>query len=219
MSELNGLCNNNVNHITYDGKGGLWGATDKGLFCASMPSVFTHSSASEGLIGEVTAIDKVGDQIYVGTMQGLFIKKSTPFYPIPNVTQTCWQLQQTSDGQLFAATSDGLFHIKGNVAQRMNKNLTLSVLYLDAAHIYTGELDGLYLNSSTGSRTKIADIDKVNNIVKGNDGTLWIETVYGQVYFKQPTDRHFMNVAIKAHFSQDNIVTICDNNGKVSPSW
>ena len=216
LSELNGLCNNNVNHITYDGKGGLWGATDKGLFCASMPSVFTHSSASEGLIGEVTAIDKVGDQIYVGTMQGLFIKKVRHFYPIPNVTQTCWQLQQTSDGQLFAATSDGLFHIKGNVAQRMNKNLTLSVLYLDAAHIYTGELDGLYLNSSTGSRTKIADIDKVNNIVKGNDGTLWIETVYGQVYFKQPTDRHFMNVAVKAHFSQDNIVTICDNNGKVS---
>src|SRR5574344_1837059 len=176
LSELKGLCNSNVNHIMYDGKGVLWGATDKGLF----------------------------------------IKKVRHFYPIPNVTQTCWQLQQTSDGQLFAATSDGLFHIKGNVAQRMNKNLTLSVLYLDAAHIYTGELDGLYLNSSTGSRTKIADIDKVNNIVKGNDGTLWIETVYGQVYFKQLTDRHFMNVAVKAHFSQDNIVTICDNNGKVS---
>lgn len=216
VSEINGLCNNNINHITYDGKGGLWGATDKGLFCASMPSVFTHSTVSEGLKGEVTAINKVGAQIYVGTMQGIFIKKERHFFPIPNITQTCWKMQQTPDGQLFAATSDGLFRIKGNSATRINENNTLSVLYLDASHIYTGELDGIYLNTNTGKRTKIADIEKVKNIVKGNDGTLWAETVYGQVYIKLTTDRQFINVAARAHLNQDDILTFCDNNGKVS---
>lgn len=215
LSEQNGLCNNNINHIAYNNKGGIWGATDDGLFCAGMPSVFTHFTATEGLKGEVTAINSVGQTLYVGTMQGLYIKSGRHFTPIPTVSQACWQFDKSPNGSLYAATSDGLFVVNGFSATRINRNHTLSVLFTDATHFYTGELDGLYLNTRSGLRTKVANIEKVKNIIRDRQGAIWVETVYGQAYVKTPADRQFVNVATKARLRQDDILTLFNNKGDI----
>src|SRR5574344_1885072 len=215
ISEANGLCNNNIKRIVSDGKGGLWGATDNGLFCASIPSAFTRYSTSEGLKGEVTTISNIGKELYIGTLQGLFIQRSHSFSQIPSISQACWQLIKSTDGKLFAATSDGVFLIRTSGTTRINNHHTLSALFMDNTHFYTGELDGIYINSVDGMHTKVSSIEKVKKIIKDKNDNLWAETVYGQVYIKQPTDRQFVNITTKAHLQKDDIVTLCNNNGNI----
>ena len=215
LTEANGLCNNNVNHLAYDGKGALWGATDKGLFCVGMPSVFTRFTSTEGLKGEVTAINSIGSQIYAGTMQGLYVQRGRSFVLVSGVTQACWQLSKSADGSLYAATSDGLFQVKGSGASRINKNYTLSILAAGGGTYYTGELDGIYLNTYGGQRTKVAGIEKTKNLIRDTKGAIWAETVYGQVFVKELSDKQFVNVAVKARLKQDDILTLFNNNGEV----
>lgn len=215
LSEQNGLCSNNVNRIIYDGRGGLWGATDNGLFCINIPSVYTHFTASEGLKGEVTAINSIGNQLFVGTMQGLFIRRGRRFTHVANVTQACWQLEKSAGGNLFAATSDGLFVVNTSGAARINKFNTLSVYVIDANNFYTGELDGIYLNARGGRRMKISPIEKAKKILRDKDGTIWVETIFGQVYAKRRTDKTFIDVAQLGHLDKNDILTLFDDNGEI----
>ena len=41
VTEENGLINNNINRLSYDGRGLLWGATDNGFFSLMVPSAYS----------------------------------------------------------------------------------------------------------------------------------------------------------------------------------
>jgi hypothetical protein len=67
LNEDNGLCNNNVSWIDYDGHGQVWGVTDNGVFAVQIPSIYSRFTTYEGLKGDVTAIDIFMGRKYVGT--------------------------------------------------------------------------------------------------------------------------------------------------------
>ena len=112
VTEQNGLCSNNVNHMDYNRHGLLWGATDNGIFCIAFPSVYRHLTDHEGLRGEVLAIERFGDDVYAGTLSGLFLLRNKIFQPIPAVGHACWQL----------------VHQGGSLLQRRREAYTASVL-------------------------------------------------------------------------------------------
>lgn len=178
FNEDNGLINNNVNRMTYDGKGTLWGATDNGVFAMMVPSAYSRYTASEGLRGEVLSMYVLHDQLYVGTMAGLFKQKGTEFVQIPGFDLACWQLAQRGEA-LLAATSNGVYRINNDKVEHLTTSSTTS-LFLGKDGFYSGEIDGVYFNSRF-EHTKVLNMESVTDMKVDEEGTLWLRNLYGEV--------------------------------------
>ena len=207
ITEANGLCSNNVSHITYDKFGTIWGATDNGIFAIAYPSIYTRFTSHEGLHGEVVTIKKMGNHIYAGTLSGLYRLNGSLFEMVGQLSYACWQLQLQGQN-LLAATSDGIFRITpDNKVQQLTTANTLSLLP-DGNSFYSGEMDGIYLNTPSG-RKKISDIEKVIYMYKDKQGTIWLQNLYGKIW------RAFQPYS--ASKDPDAISTLVDMNGTILP--
>ena len=175
-----GLCSNNVRRITYNGHGIIWGATDNGIFAIGYPSIYTHFTAREGLHSEVLSLAKLGDQLYAGTLSGLYVKQGLRFHQVAGMNYACWQLT-LQNGALLAATSNGVYRVAmtGTVTQLTTAN-TLSLM-VDAHGFYSGEMDGIFYNTTNG-RKRVSDIEKVVKIMKDKTGTIWMQNLYGKLW-------------------------------------
>ncbi len=180
ITEDNGLCSNNIAHITYNGHGMIWGATDDGIFSIGFPSIYTHVTQHEGLRGEVCALQKLGGHIYAGTQNGLFRQQGDRFVPVPGIKYACWQLVK-QDNKMLAATADGVYSIDidGKTSQITPTN-TLSLL-ADEHGFYSGEMDGVYYNSGK-ERHQVSDAEKVVSIRRDGQGAIWLQNLYGLVW-------------------------------------
>jgi len=196
ITEDNGLCTNAINKLAYNGKGILWGATNSGLFCIAVPTTYTHVTTQEGLRGEVLSILYHEGTLYAGTTNGLFLMDNKFAKPVANMAYQCWQMISTQKG-LLVATSNGLYLVKEKtIAQRLNNQNTMSVKETQGG-FYTGEPDGVYLNSDNGSRNKIADLERVTHIYIDEKETVWLQNLYGIIWCKKKAEKDFHQVVLE----------------------
>ena len=190
ITDANGLCSNDIVHMSYDGRNQLWAATAKGVFALQIPSAYSRFTAHEGLIGTVLSISEMGGKIYAGTDDGLYRQDGKHFVKITQVAHTCWELKKSSNG-LLAATEDGIYRLypDGKV-QKLTIVGAMSLLE-DGSQIYSGEADGVYLIQSNGKRSKVCNMDNAQKIVKDNKGTIWAQSLYGKVFFKKANTDKF----------------------------
>lgn len=209
----NGLSSNEVVYITYDGRGSLWGATSKGLFVMNIPSAFSHFSSHEGLPGSILSIEMVGDIFYIGTDEGLFRQEGLRFVQVRGVTHACWALSKSGTG-LLAATAEGVYRIfpDGQAKQLTNQN-TLSVIE-NGNDFYTGELDGVYQISADGRmRKKVCPMESVNKMIRDDQGTIWMVSMYGMICFVRLGSNTFNTY--QSDGQSKDMHTIVNINGKV----
>ena len=130
ITETNGLCTNNVVYVAYDGHGTLWGATDNGIFAIALPSAYSRLTNNEGLTGEVVSVRKLGNELYVGTLNGLFLRQGMRFKHISSIHHACWQIKLAKDHKsLVASTANGAYQIfPGGVVKQLTTANTLCVL-------------------------------------------------------------------------------------------
>lgn len=154
-----------ITSITHNRQHALWGATDNGLFWVDTPSIYSRLGEGEGLKGEVNNICQMGTTYYIATMQGLYYVNGTEAHQIPGVSLACWQLMPISGHRIVVAASEGLLMYSGNTLGKITSDHTLSVC-LDTKHggYITGEIDGIYYVSASGSKTKISDVEKAVNL-------------------------------------------------------
>ena len=190
ITDANGLCSNDIVHMSYDGRNQLWAATAKGVFALQIPSAYSRFTTHEGLIGTVLSISEMGGKIYAGTDDGLYRQDGKHFVKITQVAHTCWELKKSSNG-LLAATEDGIYRLypDGKV-QKLTIVGAMSLLE-DGSQIYSGEADGVYLIQSDGKRSKVCNMDNAQKIVKDNKGTIWAQSLYGKVFFKKANTDKF----------------------------
>lgn len=212
ITEANGLCSNNINFMTYDGHGIVWGATDNGLFAVSVPSVYSRFTAQEGLRGEVTSILNVDERLFVGTLEGLFVREGTTFRQFDEIHHACWQLLPKDDGVL-AATSNGVYRVSlsGNVRQITNASTT--AIYDEGTAFLSCELDGIYRNTPDGEHTKISPIERVMTIEGDSKGIVWIKDIGGKVWKRLPGSDFTPVVANE----DDALMTLVKVDGDVMP--
>jgi len=215
INHSNGLCDDNVNALSYDGNGRLWGATDNGIFCLAYPSAFTNISSPDGLNGEVQSILEHHGMRYVGTMQGLFIDQGTHYVQIPAITQACWQLAAATQGDgLYAATATGLYRVRGTTATPITTSHTLAVYPQADGSCLAGEVSGLYHITAGGQRTQVANIENVTKILGETDGTLFVQDVYGKVYFRTTGSTTFAPINAVSNLANDAVAALfVGNNG------
>ena len=213
VTEANGLTTNSIQWIDYDGHGRIWGATENGLFTMSVPSAFSRFTEHEGLKGDVVAMAEYQGQKYVGTNDGLFRLEGRKFVKLPGFEYTCWDLLVTEDG-LLAATSVGILLITPNgTVRRITATSSLSLMD-DGQQYYSGEIDGLWVTrKSSGVREKVCKLEKVSKIIKDTEGTIWLQSMYGDIWSKKAQEKEFVPYMDDA--SEDVAATIVEINGKV----
>ena len=210
ITEENGLCSNNISHITYNGHGLIWGATDNGIFCVAFPSIYSRFTANEGLYGEVTAIGLLGQDVYVGTLSGIYRLNGKKFVLVGNIRHACWQLAQ-DNGSLLAATSNGVYRIgNGDAISQLTTANTLSLL-VDDDGFTSGEMEGIYHTDTKMGRKIISDIERVVTILRDKSGTVWAKNLYGRIW-QCREDGTFTPYTGN---DKDQINTLVADNGKV----
>lgn len=201
LTEANGLCSNRVNRIAEGGNGVLWGVTDNGIFCVSLPSVFSHYSSSEGLKGEVTTLQRHDGKLYIGTLQGLYRAEGGTVRRIPVVRQACWQLLSSVGGKLYAATSEGLFVTDGETMRQLTHTYTQALTEDDAGNLYLAEADHvgrLSLQNGKVDYTRIADIEKVITLDYSRQAGVTAHDLSGRLYRQREGSNAFVPVGYQA---------------------
>ena len=214
ITEDNGLCSNNVNFITYNGHGLIWGATDNGICCIAFPSIYTHFTHLEGLNGEVMAIEFLNGQLYVGTLNGLFVKNGNSFQAVSKLKHACWQFAK-ADGALLAATTDGVFRIEGlHNIQQLTTETAYSVYPIEHG-FFSGENYDVYFNDSKGGRKMVSHAEKVVKISKDGHGDIWLQNLYGRIW-KSVNDKPFEQVRLGSSQRED-LATLVGYKGQIFP--
>ena len=213
ITESNGLCSDNVSALAYNGRGLLWGTTDNGIFAVAIPSAYSHFTANEGLTGEVLSMARLGHTVYAGTSGGLFCLEDKRFEPVEGISLACWQLLE-HDGRLLAATAGGLYSISPDrkVSALTTEN-TLSMLSRGDS-LYTGEMDGVYINRHDGQRQKVWNIEKVVRMACDDNDTIWLQSIYGKVWYMQPGSQA---EPVSLDTVSDKIRTLVSYQGRVMP--
>ena len=186
ITEVNGLCSNQVAYIAYDGHGMLWGATAHGVFAIEIPSVYSYLLAKDGLSGEVHTITAFNGKIYIGGTNGVYSASARKLKQIPEINNICWILCRYGDN-LLAATSSGIYKISpGGSVSRPTSNPTTAML-VDGDKVYAGEPDGVWLyQSDFRLRTKVSELQLVTDMRKDAKGNLFLQNVHGKTEGTDP---------------------------------
>ena len=196
ISEANGLCTNSIVWIDYDQHGQIWGATDNGIFSIAYPSAFKRFTESEGLSDEVLSIISFEGKQYIGTINGLFRLEGEKLIKIPTIQHACWDMVITKHG-LMIATANGVYLISSNGAITQMTSTNATSIMEDGDLFYTGELDGVFINSySNNYRQKVWDSENVNKIMKDEQGNIWLQNIYGAIGCKKVGDEKFKDYKI-----------------------
>ena len=177
----NGLCSNSITKLAYDGKGSVWGATDNGVFQISVSEIYTRFTEKEGLRGQISCIAMYGSTLMVGTFQGLYRLEGQRFIPVTQITHACWQMTRGANGNLYVATSDGVYAYDNGTARQLTTQFALSIAALEDGSYLVGELERLCrLRPGEGSVT-LAAIPSITQFKKDERG-VWALTLAGDYY-------------------------------------
>jgi ligand-binding sensor domain-containing protein len=212
LTEESGLCSNHVVYVAYNGHGILWGATDDGVFAVAIPSAFSHFTSNEGLTGEVLSIEEHQGVKYVGTNNGLYRLVNRHLQKVAGINHACWKLISTPGG-LLAATANGVFRLTGNGTLTQLTSMSTTALLTDDGLIYCGEMNGVYAINSDGSGRKLlCKLEKVTNIIKDDEGTFWLQNLYGEVWNRKAANTEFKPYSIGVF--NENAATIVPLGGR-----
>lgn len=205
VTERNGLCSNAVSGIAADGRGNLWGATDNGVFHVFIPSLFSRYTSGEGLKGEVISAVSYKGMIYTGTLQGLYVLKQNTFVPVQGISQACWQLCLSPQGELYAASGDGVYVIRDyNHSEKLTDMAAYSLTFIGHTNLLMGTMDGIYQYSADEERIKkISDVEKVVRLEVKKDRSVWAKTLYGEIYLREEGESSFVLQDRAAWFGGD----------------
>ena len=214
ITDKNGLCSYNVVFTVYDRRGQLWGATTKGVFAMQVPSAYSRFTQNEGLTGEVLSILKVDGKMYVGTDDGLFRLNGRQFERVVGIKYACWDLKNSSRG-LLAATAEGVFRLLPDGHTKQLTTHTTTALMEDGQDIYCGEQNGVFLMGPDGQeRRKVSGLENVRKIVKDSKGTIWLQNLYGTVWYKKSGDKLFSHY--QTNDKSETISTIVETGHEVT---
>ncbi len=187
-----GLLDNTVLDLMVDRSNNLWAATNLGISHIEL-------SVPQSVFGDRNGIDNVSlsacfhnGRLYVGTYQNLFVqvpyrftlKDDLPKYvAIKDGPNGIWQFLET-EGDLLAASSDGLFRIQNQAAFKVSSSfssLCLGVSRRWPGHLFVGLMGGIEVFKRTsGQWTLVGRMDGVREnigcITEDADGDLWLST-------------------------------------------
>lgn len=112
-NKSSGLSNNTVLSLYETKEGNIWVGLDKNINVVFLSSPTTYYYDSKGALGTVFTTEYYKGQTFLGTNQGVFVKKNNDFEIIQNSNGQVWDFE-IFDGRLFCGHNNGMFVINGN---------------------------------------------------------------------------------------------------------
>ena len=189
------LQNSFVRYLYQSNENTLWAALNNGISMIEVPSSFTYFNEKSGLEGAVNHIARHENTLYVATYQGLFYYDETMlgFVPVKEIISACWSIVPFQ-GDLFAATSQGIFTVRNKKASQINDVFAMSLVNSkkDPTSLFVGETRGYYNLRKDGAKWiyhKLDGVDvKINDLKQDAQGNVWGTTLTNGVFRHTPGD-------------------------------
>lgn len=198
LSMDDGLQNNTILCMEVDNSGNLWLGTDHGIDYIEISSPITSLSNNFGLSTGYTAIVQ-DDYLYLGTNQGLFVKKLSDFNyfnenskkleMINSTMGQVWNLTNI-DGTLFCGHNNGTFIIEGKRAKQISEiggGWNYLQLPSNKSKVISGTYTGLSLYTKENGKWQFIKQyegfpESARSMQFDKDGSLWIVHGYKGIY-------------------------------------
>lgn len=187
----NGLQNNTVLALFEDSRKHIWLGLDQGIDLIKLSSPLISYQTNNNPLGSTYAAAIWKGKLYVGSNNGVFVKKwlsSEPFYQIPGLEGQTWSLKVVDD-QLLCGHNDATFRIEENGVKKIS-SITggwffQPVFSKNEQFLLQGSYTGLhvYKKNKTGEWTygfavKGVPPVPIKQIAKAKDGSFWLAHAY-----------------------------------------
>ncbi|HEX9251717.1 MAG TPA: triple tyrosine motif-containing protein, partial [Ignavibacteriaceae bacterium] len=217
-----GLNNETIWNLFCDREGNLWAALDNGIAKIIYPSALQIIDEKSGFEGLIQSIKSFGDKIYIATSSGIYYMQNSStnsevnkFIPVKNISVQSWNFLSLKD-KLLAATNDGVFAIKDNIASLIETDLRYTYCFCksksDESLIYIGLHNGLgilkYENEKLTYLGSLVDFNNgITKMEEDTNGDLWCNDIAGKIiYLKTPADKSDLRGYKKVQLSNENIL-------------
>lgn len=191
----NGLQNNTVLALEEDSRKHLWLGMDQGIDLIKLSSPIISYQTNDNPLGSTYAAAIWKGKFYVGSNNGVFVKKwlsPEPFREIPGLEGQTWNLKVVDD-QLLCGHNDATFRIEENGIKRIS-SVTGGWVFLPVDTgkeklLLQGSYTGLhaYRKDASGNWTYAFEVKgippiPIKQIVRTKDGSLWLAHAYKGLY-------------------------------------
>ena len=201
MNKERGLQNNTVLGIGEDYKGNIWLCLDNGISMIEFDSPISYFQKYFD-IGTGYASVKFGENIYLGTNQGLFYIKEKDFIN-PSKTKADFKLIEGTEGQvwnlsvidntLFCGHNNGVFQVQGDKVLKAS-SIAGAWNFLkinNSGLILVGSYTGLSVLEKRGDlwllRNKIQGFEESSRFVQYDQtGSIWVSQTYIGIFRVKP---------------------------------
>ncbi|RAJ93164.1 signal transduction histidine kinase [Larkinella arboricola] len=178
-----GVTDQMTNAMFPDREGNLWLALNNGIAQLEIPSQLSFFSGSARQMGEVMDIKRVGEVVYLATVNGLFRIEQSEVRPVPGLSVSCFALADVG-GTLYVATSKGVFRVKNGEKKAITQEYTLSLKgsRRDPSRLYAGTENGLRVltvsdNPRAASSFFMELDERIFGLEEDPQGNIWLETL------------------------------------------
>jgi signal transduction histidine kinase len=189
LNTRSGLQDNLVNSGLLGQRQNLWLALSKGIARIDVASPLSHWGEASGLKGLVFSVLRHRGRLYASTPLGVFYLKDDRFEPVQGLEAESWKLfhlidaDNPRDSLLLAATSRGLYEIRGN--QSYPQAARQPLIYPRVSRAYPGRLyfqfhsaGPAYLTRKNGRWSEMVRLSRLHGNYRslGEDpqGRLWL---------------------------------------------
>lgn len=124
LDQVRGLTNNTILSLFEDARSNLWAGTDNGISCVNLYAPFRKFTDNTGWLGTVHASALFAGDLYLGTNQGLFVRRrgaEDSFVLVEGTRGQVWSLYQHGD-MLFCGHDRGTFLVENRQARLISEN-------------------------------------------------------------------------------------------------
>jgi adenylate cyclase len=190
-----GLYDNQINDLLVDESNSLWAAFSNGVARIETPSAYSYFDYNSGIGGNVNTILRFKGLLYVGTSDGLYVKKKRlpsalngkKFEKYATISGECKKLLEVNN-QLLASTSSGLYVIDKNpilILSDQTNTIQKSEYKKDVLFVSTANAI-FSLQYKNGKWTILGGLkgfkSKVTSIAISNEGMIWVGTLNEGVF-------------------------------------
>jgi len=201
INQIKGLRNNTVLSLFEDFDGNIWLGLDNGVSVVNLKSPYKVYDDAEGSIGSVYAAIRRGDNLYLGTNQGLYLRKMNAngtFRLVPGTEGQVWSLDLIGN-TLFCGHHSGTYIVSDAKAQKIVDvpgTWKIERIQHRSDLLLQGNYDGLYVLENKGG------VWKRRNKIKGFNSSSRYFEIFGDRIFVNHEYKGVFEIKIDSSFAQ-----------------
>jgi len=202
INKNKGLQNNTVLSVGTDNENNVWLGLDNGISYIHFSSPLTYIQNYVD-IGSGYVSARFGDNLYLGTNQGLFciawsdftspLKKKENFHLVEGTEGQVWSLAVIGN-VLLCGHNSGVFEVHGQAADKISSvagGWTIRQAGTNGQYLFVGNYSGISVFEKNGQswkyRNKLTGFDQSSHFLETDDkGYLWIGHGYKGVFRVKP---------------------------------